>query len=339
MNPFKRKRGAGKTDFDVLPFGWRCDLCDMEYALAEFFDGQALLAAFAAPMTIDEICKILSLSWDASEKIKNLFPGDSFAVISAFKGKCRNRGCGAELDLVVWVRISIEDKMDDGIFQFSISDYFVIDGDSISVASNPGFYRGMDIAEGLHKLYLRWWYLGGEITVVCPFIGKKELEFFDRIGLDILRTVNRPKENPFKRIITRQATYEYQHRKWVTILNKIDEYLDDSTDNDFLKEMNRGRGLEFVMKEALFGVECGKLPKTLDNPQFQCADYFHGKMYGALLRSGAEMVITSYNYVDREVLQLESLAFVETSKENYIHHVEIFGHDQYMTITPQPLSS
>lgn len=337
MNPFKRKRGAGKTDFDVLPFGWRCDLCDMEYALAEFFDGQALFAAFAAPMIIDEVCKILSLSWDASEKIKNLFPGDSFAVISAFEGKCRNRGCGAELDLIVWVRISIEDKVDDGIFQFSISDYFVIDGDSISVASNPGFYRGMDIAEGLHKLYLRWWYLGGEITVVCPFIGKKELEFFDRIGLDILRTVNRPKENPFKRIITRQATYEYKKR--VTILDKIHQYLDESTENDFVREINRGNGLEFVMKGALLGVECGKMPKTPYNPQFQCADYFHGKMYGALLRSGAEMVITSYNYVDREVLQLESLAFVETSKENYIHHIEIFEHDQYMTITPQPLSS
>jgi len=115
--------------------------------------------------------------------------------------------------------------------------------------------------------------------------------------------------------------------------------LDESTENDFVREINRGNGLEFVMKGALLGVECGKMLKTPYNPQFQCADYFHGKMYGALLRSGAEMVITSYNYVDREVLQLESLAFVETSKENYIHHIEIFEHDQYMTITPQPLSS
>jgi hypothetical protein len=107
--PFKRKRGAEKTDFDVLPFGWRCELCEAEFALTEFFDGQALYAAFASPMTIDGVSKILSLGWNASEKIKDLFPGDWFAAISPFEGKCpKHGGCGADLDLILWVQISIE---------------------------------------------------------------------------------------------------------------------------------------------------------------------------------------------------------------------------------------
>jgi hypothetical protein len=46
------------------------------------------------------------------------------------------------------------------------------------------------------------------------------------------------------------------------------------------------------------------------------------------------MVITSYNYIDKEILQLESLAFVETSKENFAHQVGHFENDKYMKLAP-----
>jgi hypothetical protein len=104
---------------------------------------------------------------------------------------------------------------------------------------------------------------------------------------------------------------------------------------DFVRDYP-GSGLLFVLQNTLKVVD-NVYRKELGGAH-ATANYFHGKMYGAILKDKVEMVITSYNYTGQEILQLESVALVETPKENFKHQIYKFENDPHMTIESISLS-
>jgi len=317
------------TDFDVFPFRWSCRYCSRPYPLADFFDAKDIYKHFESPLLIADLRKITILDSKTVDKITQLYNGDTCAFVTKMNGKCINPKCNAELGLVVWIDIFVEDKSDTDVY-ITVSNYIILDGD-IEVYSQPGFYRGIDIAAGLQDLYLRWWYLGGDISVFCPYIGLEEIRYFDNTGLSILKTVNVQRRNPFRRIVTRRINYNFGIP--VSFMEKVSDYLNNTDDAEWIKTYQKGMGLSFIFKGTLYGVETSKSKdKRMSDKSFELAHYFHAKMYGALLPYNAEMVITSYNYIEAEAMQLESLAFVEASKEDFEHQVQIFEKDQHMKI-------
>lgn len=93
--------------------------------------------------------------------------------------------------MVSWVEFEKEDKGNNK-FKVNIVDVSIIDSDS-KLICETGLYRGVDIAVGLNDLFLRWWYLNGEIIIICPFISGDGISYFDQIGNKIFKTHNKRK--------------------------------------------------------------------------------------------------------------------------------------------------
>jgi hypothetical protein len=286
-----------------------------------------------------EKISFLRNSQEAQEVLKNLYEDETAAIICSLNGQCPE--CLTSMKLTVWVHFEVHKHNQDSSVNIEIINYQILDGDYISISCTPGFYRGVDIASGLHHLYMRWWYLKGEISVICPFIDKDGLQYFDDIGVHILKTNNcrlytTNHQNPFKRIIFRNRQDGDDFQK-TTITKLIQEFLEENChveNNDWesLRVGEPGSGIKFVMNNSLVKVNTKWEKQNFpENKHHASASYFHGKLYGALLTDKAEMVITSYNYSNRETLQLESATLVETSRENLIHQINKFENDGYMT--------
>jgi len=307
---------------------------------SNIYDEQQIFGPFDDFIDLECLDKhpILSTSPKSHEVIRSLSGGETTGLFVTINGRCTNRKCGCETNLKVWVELGVERK-DGSSVLLNVLNTVLVDGEDLIVDAHPGFYRGIDIATGLNNLYLRWWYLGADIFVICPFIGKSELKFFDEIGLQILKTYNsmmisRPINNPFKKIITRKnAQHNFKKAKTSEL---IYDYLHEIDNNMVFLDGYPGSGLEFVFSGSLFEVE--NIPRKgyhgQENEHLKFANYFHGKLYGACFNGMSEVVVTSYNYTSVESLQLESLSFVRSSEENLRRQIEIFENDQHMAISP-----
>ena len=328
-----------------MPFHWQCSFCDHIMPLSgDVYDEKPIYKAFEDYIDMEYLEKHPFIKDDrlSFDVLKNLSEGDTTGLITSVEGQCANPECKLSFELKVWMELELERK-DGSNALFNVTNIILLDGDMIKVNSIPGFYRGIDIAEGLSNLYLRWWHLKGEIFVICPFIGMRELKFFDDVGLRILKThnsimVSNPIHNPFNRIITRKnVSHNFKRTK---ISHLIDSYLYELSEDRIFLYGYPGSGLLFVFKNNAYEVE--NLPRGeffgQENEPQRFANYFHGKLYGACFNGRAEVVITSYNYTVVESLQPESLAFIQTSEDMLRHQIEIFERDQHMTITPLDLS-
>lgn len=328
-----------KQEFDLFPFCWKCTACGkMIPPSCKFISEKDIYKTFQDVINVDELNKIpiLARNYRAQETIKNMFKGEKSAIILSIKGQCPI--CNMPSTLAIWVELELYHKEDEYL-TLSVNHYEILDGDYIQLGSIPGFYRGVDIASGLNNLFLRWFYLNGEIYVICPFINKEELEYFDKIGRRILITnssLGNPKyyTNPFKKIITRRYTGSGKDRTTMTEL--IGKYLKGLNGDTCFIEGNPGSGIIFIMTGSLTEVENKPRRELQDHHQY--ANYFHAKFYGGLLNDTAEIVITSYNYTVPEILQLESLAFLEISKDDFKHQIAKFVKDIHMTLHPVNLS-
>ena len=330
---------------EIMPFHWQCSFCNHIMSLqGDIYDEKAIHEAFEDYIDLEYLEKHPLIKNDrlSHDVLKNLSEGDTTGLITPIEGQCTNPECKLSLELQIWLELQLERK-DGSNALFNVTNIILLDGDMIKVNSIPGFYRGVDIAGGLSNLYLRWWHLKGEIFVICPFIGLRELEFFDDVGLKILKThnsimVSNPIHNPFNRIITRKNVSHNFKRTQISHL--IDSYLYELSEDRIFLDGQPGSGLLFAFQDNIYEVENvprGKCFGEENEPQ-RFANYFHGKLYGACFNGMAEVVITSYNYTVVESLQLESLAFIQTSEDNLRRQIEIFEHDQHMTITPVDLS-
>jgi hypothetical protein len=264
----------------------------------------------------------------AKEVIRNITKGEVTAIISKLQGVCPK--CGGEMDLEVWIKFLVDDR-EDNMVLLSIENEIILDGSRLRVEAIPGFYRGVDIADGLHKLYLRWWFLGGDIYIFCPFINVDCYEYLDQIGNDIQiiyssMMADEKSRQPFKMIVTRRIlSAKYND----TAETRIEKFM-SKTERDMSFIPGRpGKGIDFL-SESFFGVETVS-PK--DKAPENYKTYFHGKMYGAVMPYGrAEMVLTSYNYIEYETMQLESLSFVDIDEGTFMKQVYKFKDDPHMKI-------
>ena len=334
-----------KNYTEIMPFSWKCSCCNHLMPLGgEIYDEKQIFKAFEEYIDLEVLEKHPLIKTDnlSHEVLKNLSERDSTGLIVTAEGRCTNPECGCPFELKIWLELEL-DRKDGSYALFNVSNTVLLAGDMIAVDSIPGFYRGVDIAEGLSNLYLRWWYLKGQIFIICHFIGMRELDFFDAVGLKILKThnsimVSNPIHNPFEKIITRKNTSHNFKRAQFSQL--IDMYLCELSEDRIFLEGQPGSGLLFVFKHNVYEVQ--NTPKKdligEENELQRYVNYFHGKLYGACFNGTAEVVITSYNYTVTESLQLESLAFIITSEVNFHRQIEIFEKDQHMTITPVDLS-
>ena len=330
-----------RKEFDLFPFCWKCNVCGETFLPhGDFFREEHIFQPFQeTTIHTEELNKIpiLSRNYDAQEKIKNMFQGEKAAITCSMGGQCPQ--CNVPFDLKTWIDFELYEKQN-RYLKLYVNDYEILDGDNIQIHSIPGFYRGTDIAGGLSKLFLRWFYLKGDIFVICPFIVKEELEYFDNIGIKILKTNSslgnqKYHANPFKKIITRRHTGFGQDR--TTMTESIRKYLEELNGDRSFIEGQPGSGLVFVMTGSLVEVE--NRPRRKLQGHHQYANYFHAKLYGGLLNGTAEVVITSYNYTVPETLQLESLAFLQISKEDFEYQISKFLNDIHMTLYPADLDA
>lgn len=327
---------------EIMPFSWRCSVCDHLMPLdGDIYDETQILNQFKDSINLDQLDRHPLIRTDNISHVvlRSLTEGETTGLIITANGRCTNSNCGCSFTFRVWLELELERK-DEPYALFTVLNSIILDGDLISKDAIPGLYRGTDIAGGLSDLYLRWWYLKGEIFVICPFISMNQLKTFDELGLKILKThnsimVSNPIYNPFKMIITR---YHIMHNfKWHTTFPKLVKmYLKRFSEDGIFLDREPGDGLHSIFRKNLYGVKNRPVKgcKGEENEALKYASYFHGKLYGACLKGSAEVVITSYNYTGVEGLQLESLAFVQTSEENLRRQIEIFTNDQHMTISP-----
>jgi len=330
-----------REEFDLFPFCWKCTVCGETFLpYGDFFTEEDILEPFQEKVIhAEELSRIsiLATNYEAQDTIKNMFQGENAAIVCSLKSCCPR--CKVIFNLNTWIDLKLYEK-ENGYLKLSVNGYEILNGDNIQIHSIPGFYRGTDIAGGLNRLFLRWFYLKGDIFVICPFIVEEELEYFDNIGIKILKTNNslgNPKYpvNPFKKIITRMYTGFGQDRS--TMTESIRKYLKKLNGDRSFIEGQPGSGLVFVMEGSLIEVE--NVPKHELQGHHQYANYFHAKLYAGLLDDTAEVVITSYNYTVPEILQLESLAFLRISKEDFEHQISKFVNDIHMTLYPTELSA
>lgn len=320
---------------DIVPFYYSCVECG---AKGSFHGYPFLDTTFENDLQdwIDtedlDKCLLFKDNYKAKELIKNIFKGETSAIISKLAGKCSK--CKSELDLNVWVKFHVYDQ-EDNLIRISVENTVLLDGTGLIVESIPGFYRGVDIASGLHKLYLRWWFLEGDIYVFCPFIEENNYKYFDDIGNDILITYNCLKENsmnrqPFKMITARNHLWDYKKRQRTTIKDRVCKFMKSiESDRDYMLG-GIGEGVSFLFRDSLYGVKTLS-PENKSPENFKT--YFHAKMYGAVTQfNRAEMVLTSYNYVAVETMQLESLSFADVDKEAFMKQVYKFQDDPHLKI-------
>ncbi len=324
-------------DFDLFPFCWSCSFCGKKFTPhGAFYNEQDILQSFPDSIHVDELdsIPILANNHEAQETIRYLFPGETAAIICSSQGQCTNRECKMPFELKAWIDIDLLEK-DNEHLKLNVNGFEILDGDYLQISCSPGFYRGVDIAEALSRLFLRWFYLKGEISVFCPFIDQEHLEYFDKTGINILKTNSslgnpRSNANPFKKIITRRHTGFGRDR--TTMTESIKRYLKELNGDRSFIEGQPGSGLVFVMTGSLIEVENRPRVELQDHHKY--ANYFHAKLYGGLLAENAEIVVTSYNYAFPEILQLESFAFMRISRDDFEHQISKFIDDIHMTLHP-----
>ena len=326
------------------PFHWECRNCHQKSTFCGegFSLKQKLDKTFENQQndrSIEEV-KIFKQFKDSVSTIKTL-ENQSSGVICEEECVCIK--CGLLSRITCWVEIS-KNRISDDEYKVQIEDIIILDGDLI-LKCIPGLYRGIDIVVGLNNLYLRWWYLNGDINIICPFIGSDEFSYLDDVGRKIYKThnnifIDRNNRNPFNQIITRDNLWNIEQKSWIPIKERLRRYIvdhcsyewDENLNANIIREGAKGSGILHYFTENIQGVNIRSNVPKKDRDNFYYKGYFHGKMYGAILAENAEVVITSYNYVNVETLQFESVALQRMDKTEFKYQIDKMSKDSKLEL-------
>ncbi|MGC9337907.1 MAG: hypothetical protein ACP5EQ_07425 [Candidatus Cloacimonadia bacterium] len=326
------------------PFHWECTNCDQKSTFqGEGFNLKNLLDNVFKDIQDDEdIMKIRIFKHFAeSERTIKTLGNECSGIICEVEGVCTE--CGMSLKIVCWVEIS-KKLLGENDYKLQIEDIIILDGD-LNLQCAPGLYRGVDIAVGLNNLYMRWWYLNGDISIICPFIDSEGFSYFDDVGRKIHKTYNnmfidKTNRNPFTKIISRDKLWDLDKRRWVSLEERLRKYIgddcsykwDDTLKANIIREGDKGSGILNYFTENMLGVNIrSSLPKK-DRDNFYYKGYFHCKIYGAILAEYAEVVITSYNYLNVETLQFESVVLQRMDKTELQYQVNKISRDSKLEL-------
>jgi hypothetical protein len=349
MRPLKpgERRSIMLTDIEFrrfFPFHWECNMCNCKST----FGGEAFLLRQTiqeyfkdtfSDQTIEEI-PIFKERDKAIETIRTHSNGTS-AFVCEVQGKCHK--CSSNVMLISWVEFEKE-NLGNNEFRLNLVDMSIIDSDA-NLICETGLYRGVDIAVGLNDLFLRWFYMKGEITIVCPFIVGDGISYFDEIGNKITKTHNNIYidahiHNPFKRIITRDNIYNQSRKRFEGIEERLTDFILSNASYGYDKNLssyiiptgNLGAGLCKIFDENLYGVNIIQKVEAQLRDHIYYRGYFHGKLYGAKLGEFSEVVVSSYNYIDVETLQFESVALQQIESKQFDFQIQKMFDDNRLSV-------
>lgn len=328
-----------------FPFHWECKCCHKKSTFrGEQFSLENVLNEDFSKIADDDSLDYVT-SFEDIEKAKSAIKYITYETTATYcTVNCKCLNCLTNINISAWVEVSKE-KLSDTEYRIEIVDLSITDGD-LDLICEPGLYRGTDIATGLNQLYLRWFYLSGDITVVCPFIESNSVDYFESIGQQILKTYSfihggESNTNPFKRIITRDNLWNIDLKRPIGIEKRILSFIENNSNYIYqdhlssilIPDRSLGAGLCKIIKNNLFGINLRieRNQKLKDHHYYR--GYFHGKLYGASFGKTSEIVVTSYNYVSVETLQFESVSLHFSTPEKLEFQVEKMFHDKQLEIS------
>lgn len=240
-------------------------------------------------------------------EIKNeYYKNFTLIIAGSLSDYCQN--CNLKVQYNVLFELGAFDETNN---QFEIKSSQLVGSLDLDLKQSGFIFRGVDIKEALPNIILKWWIENKDIYIVNPYITIEGMRFLASISYYMENynyniSVIQPNRNPFKKIIM-QTKQNFNKDTPLSLLLEAEKRFNENIYENF--PWLSDSGFELIRK-SLFITS----PKCYDkdsNTVIRNSGKFHAKFYAGIEKNFSELILTSFNLIESEHLQMETFNYTD----------------------------